>query len=223
MLETLKVALSLILYVAVISLPGMGIAFLGWWLSRTMRPVSVQTVFRAGLLATAVTPSFYGHAGPVPAIILVFILQGRERLAGIVPILVVWLIAIAVISARAKSERFRMGYLDEACAWLIFLGGLVHVVLTDFLHFRGSLDTALVWIFAAMLNLLRINNDSSVRWLRIFCVAANVSVLMLEAVRWKMFEGTSSLVLLALIFIESVFSIIPKTPRTNLPVTEVIA
>jgi hypothetical protein len=29
----------------------------------------------------------------------------------------------------------------------------------------------------------------------IFCVAANFSVLMLEAVRWKMFEGSSSLVL----------------------------
>jgi hypothetical protein len=71
-----------------------------------MRPVSVQTLFRAGLLATAITPSFYGHAGPVPAIILVFILQGRERLAEIGLILVVWLIAIAVISARAKGDDF---------------------------------------------------------------------------------------------------------------------
>jgi hypothetical protein len=103
-----------------------------------------------------------------------------------------------------------------------FLGGLVHIVLTDFLHFRGSLDTALVWILAAMLNLLRFKNDSSVRWLRIFCVAANFSVLMLEVVRWKLFEGSSSLVLLALILIESVFSITPKTPGTNPPVTEVI-
>src|ERR1700734_2016383 len=222
MLETFKVALILILYAAVISLPGVGIAFLGWWLSRTMRPVSVQTVFRSGLLATAITPTIYGHAGPVPAIILVFVLEGRDRLAGIVPILFVWLIAIAVISVRAKRRRFRIGYLDEACAWLIFLGGLVHIVLTDFFHFRGSLDTALVWILAAMLNLLRIRNDSSVRWLRIFCVAANASVLILEAVRWKMFEDPSSLVLLALILIESVFSITPKTPRTNRPVTEVI-
>src|ERR1700733_5374620 len=140
MLETFKVALTLILYVAVISLPGMGIAFLGWWLSRTMRPVSVQTLFRAGLLATAITPSFHGHAGPVPAIILVFNLQGRERLAEIVLILVVWLIATAVISARAKRERFRRGYLEEACAWFIFVGCLFHIVFTDFLHFRGSLD-----------------------------------------------------------------------------------
>jgi hypothetical protein len=107
MLETFKVALILVLYATVISLPGAGIAFLGWRLSRTMTPVFLQTLFRAGLLATAITPSFYGEAGPVPAIVLLFILQGRDRLVGIVPILVVWLIAIAVISARAKRERSR--------------------------------------------------------------------------------------------------------------------
>jgi hypothetical protein len=125
------------------------------------------------------------------------------------------------MNAIPEGRFRRMDYLDEGFAWLIFLGGLVHIVLTDFLHFRGSLDTALVWILAAMLNLLRIKNDSSVRWLRTFCVAANVSVLILEAVRWKMFEGPSSLVLLALILIESVFSITRKTPRANPPATEV--
>jgi hypothetical protein len=92
-----------------------------------------------------------------------------------------------------------MKYVDEACAWLILLGGIVHIVLTDLLHFRGSLDTALVWIFAAMLNLLRIRNGYSIQRLKISCVAANLSVMVLEAVRWKMFEGSSSLAVLALI------------------------
>jgi hypothetical protein len=220
MLAEFKAALLLILYVALVCLPGAGATALGWWLSRSVRPVFVQTFFRAGLLATALTPTIYGHAGPVPAIVLVFVLQGRERLAGIVPILIVWLIAFVVISARAKRKGFRLRYLDEVCAWLIFVAGLVHIALTDGLHFRGSLDTALVWILAAMLNLLRIKNDLSIRWLKIFCVAANVSVLMLEAVRWKMFEGPSSLVLIALILIESVFSMAPRTPPTNRPVTE---
>lgn len=76
-----------------------------------------------------------------------------------------------------------MKYVDEACAWLILLAGIVHIVLTDFLHFRGSLDTALVWIFSAMLNLLRIRNGYTVQRLKIFCVVANLSVLVLEAVR----------------------------------------
>jgi hypothetical protein len=95
-------------------------------------------------------------------------------------------------------------------AWLVLLAGIIHIVLTDLLHFRGSLDTALVWIFAAMLNLLRIRNGYSIHRLKIFCVVANLSVLVLESVRWRMFEGPSSLLVLALILIESVFSIAGK-------------
>jgi hypothetical protein len=107
-LETAGAVLTVVLYAVIISLPGLGIAYIGWRSSRAMRPVSVQTLFRAGLLATAITPSVYGHAGILPAIILVFVLRGQERLAGIVPILVVFLIAliaIPVISARAKRQR----------------------------------------------------------------------------------------------------------------------
>lgn len=103
-----------------------------------------------------------------------------------------------------------MKYVDEACAWLIFLAGVAHIVLTDVFHFRGSLDTALVWIFAAMLNLVRIRNGYSVQRLKIFCVAANLSALILEGVRWRMFEGPLSLVLLVLFLLESIFSITAK-------------
>lgn len=215
MFENLALVAMLILYAAVISIPGFVIALLGWRLSRGIRPVSVQTFFRAGLIATAVTPTIYGHAGPVPAILPAVVEHGRDKMAGIVPILVVWVIAIAIIGARAKSEGFRLRYLDEMCAWLIFLGGLIHIVLTDLFHLQGTLDTALVWVFVAMLNLLRIKNGYSVRRLKVFCVVANLSTLMLEAVRWKMFEDPFSVVLVALILIESVFSITPKAPTTN--------
>ncbi len=34
----------------------------------------------------------------LPALVLALVLQGRERLAGIVPILVVWVVLIVVIS-----------------------------------------------------------------------------------------------------------------------------
>lgn len=206
--------LLLILYTALISLPGFAVAFLGWRLSRTVRPVFFQTLLRAGLIAAA-TPTIYGHGVPVPAIVLVVIAQGREKLAGIIPILVVWIIAIAIIGARAKTEGFRLRYVDEMCAWLIFIFGLVYIVLTDIFHRQGILDTALVWIFVAMLNLLRIKNGYSVRRLKVFCVVANLSTLMLEAVRWKMFEDPFSVVMVALILIESVLSITPKAPTTN--------
>jgi hypothetical protein len=108
-----------------------------------------------------------------------------------------------------------MKYVDQVCAWLIFLDGLVHIVQTDVFHLRGSLDTALVWIFVAMLNLLRIRNGYSLRPQRVFCIVANLSVLMLEAVRWKMFEDPFTIVLLALILTESMFSITAKISITK--------
>jgi phosphoglycerol transferase MdoB-like AlkP superfamily enzyme len=212
MLNTAGAALGVIAFLALISLPGVVITFIGWRLSRDLRPLAVRTVFRAGLLATAVTPTIYGHAGPLPAIVLVFLLQGRERFAGIVPILVVWLIAIFVMTIRAKEQGFRLRYLDEVCAWLIFLAGLLQIVLTDFLHTRGILDTSLVWIFAAMLNLIRIGNGYSVRRLKAFCIGANLSAFVLEAVRWKMYEGILSFAFLVLIGIESAFSITAMMP-----------
>jgi hypothetical protein len=49
-----------------------------------------------------------------------------------------------------------MKYPDRVWAWLILLAGIAHLVATGILRQRGSWDTALVWIFAARLNLLRI-------------------------------------------------------------------
>lgn len=111
-----------------------------------------------------------------------------------------------------------MKYLDETCAWLIFLAGLTHIVLTEAFHARDSvLDTGLVYIFVAMLNLLRIRNGYTVRLLRVFCLGANVSALMLEIVRWNMFGrpsspsfAVSSLGVAALLLLQTVFSVITK-------------
>lgn len=206
MLQALTTAITLILYAALISVPGLLLTFIGWRLSRGMRPGWGRILLRSGLIAVLVTPTIYGHAGPIPAIALVFLLQGRERLAGIFLILVVWVIVLLVMGVRAKGPGFRARYADEACAWLLFLAGLLHIVLTEFFHLRGILDTALVWILAAMLNLLRVKNDNSTRRLRLFCGAANLSVLVLEAVRWKIFHGPLSVTVLTLAAVESVFS-----------------
>jgi hypothetical protein len=103
-----------------------------------------------------------------------------------------------------------MKYVDRICAGLIFLAGVAHIVATDILHLPGSLDTALVWILVAMLNLLRILNGYPVRGLKVFCLGGNVAVLVLEVVRWKMFAGPSSLVLIVLFVVEILFSISTK-------------
>ena len=82
--------LVLFLYAVVISLPGIGVAYVGWRSSREWHSLSAQTLFRASLIAVAVTPSIWGHAGILPAILLTLLLHGREKLAGIVPILAVY-------------------------------------------------------------------------------------------------------------------------------------
>ncbi len=92
--------MSLLVWVVLISLPGIGITYLGWKVSRNMRPLMAQAAFRAGLIAITITPSIWGHGMILPAIVLALVSQGRERLAGIVPILVVWVVLIVVISVR---------------------------------------------------------------------------------------------------------------------------
>jgi hypothetical protein len=99
--------LLLVLYAVVISLPGIGAAYVGWKFSREWHSFSAQTFFRASLIAVAVTPSIWGHAGILPAILLTLVLSGREKLAGIVPILAVWIIAIPVIGILAKKRARR--------------------------------------------------------------------------------------------------------------------
>ena len=103
--DAVIVVLVVLLYAALVSLPGIGIAYLTWKLSRNMRPILAQAIFRAGIFAIAVTPAFWGHAGFLPAILLAFALHGRERSDVIIGILIVWAVAIPVLFVRARNRR----------------------------------------------------------------------------------------------------------------------
>jgi len=83
-----------------------------------------------------------------------------------------------------------MRYLDEAFAWLLMLLGMYHIIWTELFPVRGAvLDTGLLYILVAMLNLVRVRNDESVRLLRTFCIGGNLSALMLEVDRWHQYRG----------------------------------
>jgi len=104
-----------------------------------------------------------------------------------------------------------MKYADYACAWIILALGIGRIVITEIWHPPSAvLDTPLLWILLAMLNLLRLGNGYHVKGLRVFCIGANVSVLALEAVRFKMF-GSSALIAALPILAETLFSIIRST------------
>jgi hypothetical protein len=103
-----------------------------------------------------------------------------------------------------------MRYLDHACAWTIFIVGLVTIVMTELRHPPGAvLDTPLLWILVAMFNFLRLRNADGVKGFKIFCIGANLSEFILEMVRIKMW-GLSLLIVAVPLLAETIFSIIPS-------------
>jgi hypothetical protein len=105
-----------------------------------------------------------------------------------------------------------MKYADYGCAWVVFAAGILGVMATEVRHPPGvMLDTPLLWIFLALLNLLRLRNGYSVKGLKVFCVGANVSSLALEALRLKTF-GPFGLIVAVPLFCETGFSIIQAEP-----------
>jgi hypothetical protein len=103
-----------------------------------------------------------------------------------------------------------MKYVDQACAWIIFVAGIAHILTTEIFHPRGvTLDLGLLTIFLAMFNLLRLRNGYSVLGLKAFCVSANLASLMFEVVRWSMF-GLRGGILAVVILAETLFSIRQK-------------
>ena len=103
-----------------------------------------------------------------------------------------------------------MRYVDQACAWMILLAGVAHILITELAHIPGAvLDPGVMWIFLAMLNLLRIRNGYRVQGLKTCCIGANVATLIIEIVRWKMF-GLRGGVLAIVVFCETIFSIRQK-------------
>jgi hypothetical protein len=81
-----------------------------------------------------------------------------------------------------------MRYIDFALAWIIFTIGVGGIVTTELFHKPFQvLDTPLLWLFVAMFNLLRVRNGPAVKGLTTFCIGANLAMVTLEAVRFKMF------------------------------------
>ena len=100
--------LLLLIGLILISLPGLALTYLGWKLSRALQPAWARSFLRATLIAILLTPTIYGHAGPLPAILIALGGDGKERLIGLFPILVVWIIAVPAVSIIAKKrERTR--------------------------------------------------------------------------------------------------------------------
>ena len=105
---------------------------------------------------------------------------------------------------------------DGVCAWALFGWGVVTIVRIEVVHPYGAvLDTPVLWLVTAILNLLRIRNEIGIRDLRLSCIAVNIIVLMIEIVRRKMF-GSWTLIAALLVLFLTAFSIFRK-PTTSCP------
>ncbi len=73
-----------------------------------------------------------------------------------------------------------MKFLDRLCAGALFLLAIVHCLLVS-RTYTGRIwifGTGLALLFTAMLNVLRLRNGYGVRGLKLFCVTANVTMLV---------------------------------------------
>ena len=112
-----------------------------------------------------------------------------------------------------------MKLLDRLCAGTLFILSIVDCLLVP-RTYTGRIwifGTCLALLFAAMLNLLRIRNRPGVRGLKLFCVAANVIMLvfgiaLMASIGWsRTLHHPQVPGLPALLLVESAFSLRKNT------------
>jgi hypothetical protein len=73
-----------------------------------------------------------------------------------------------------------MRFLDRLCVGALFVLAIAHCLLVS-RTYTGRIwifGTGLALLFTAMLNVLRIRNGGAVKSLKLFCIAANVTMLV---------------------------------------------
>ena len=92
-------AVVFVFYLLFWGLPGLLFAGIGWWLSMRLKNIWVRASIRAGLVSFALAPTFYGHAGVVPAILAMFFppVAGTTDWVAIETLLLGWCVAFGII------------------------------------------------------------------------------------------------------------------------------
>jgi hypothetical protein len=108
-----------------------------------------------------------------------------------------------------------MKFLDRVCAGALFVLGIAQCLLIS-KTYTGRLwifGTGLAILFTAMLNLLRTRNGYGVRGLRVFCLGANVIMLVFTIAMMASIGESRSLhnpqvpFLAVLLLVETLFSL----------------
>ena len=111
-----------------------------------------------------------------------------------------------------------MTFVDRLCAGTIFILAIVDCLLVP-RTYTGRIwifGTGLALLFTAILNVLRVRNDSLVRGLELFCVTANVAMLLFVVAlmasigKSRMLANPQVPLVGALLLVETVFSLRKK-------------
>jgi hypothetical protein len=73
-----------------------------------------------------------------------------------------------------------MGFIDRLCAGVLFVLAIMDCLLAP-RTYTGRIwifGTGMALLFTAMLNVLRIRNNGAVKGLKLFCISANVTMLV---------------------------------------------
>jgi hypothetical protein len=108
-----------------------------------------------------------------------------------------------------------MRLLDRICAGVVFILAISDCLLVP-RTYTGRIwifGTCLALLFTAMLNLLRIRNRGNVQGLRLFCITAKVTMLVLAIAlmasigRARTFQHPQAPIVGTLLFVETAFSL----------------
>ncbi len=108
-----------------------------------------------------------------------------------------------------------MKLLDRVCAGILFVLAIAHSLLVP-RTYAGRIwifGTCLALLFTAMLNILRIRNGPGVKGLKLFCAAANVTMLvfgialMTSIGRSRTLHNPQVPLLTTLLLVETAFSL----------------
>jgi hypothetical protein len=112
-----------------------------------------------------------------------------------------------------------LGLVDRICAGSLFLLAIVDCLLVP-RTYTGRIwifGTGLALLFTAMLNLLRIRNRQVVKGLKLFCITANVTMLLFTIAliasvgRARTFHHPQILLVGTLLLVETALSLGQKT------------
>lgn len=119
------------------------------------------------------------------------------------------------LATRQRRNSEAMKLLDLLCAGMLFILPIADCLFVP-RTYTGRiwiLGTLLAMLFTSMLNVLRIRNDREVRGLRLFCIAANLTMLvfaialMASIGKLRTLHNPQVLLVGSLLLIETAFSL----------------